>query len=331
MNKNAIMAKVSGAVAKASAKVNKYSPEILLVSGIVGGIATVVLACKATTKINEVLEQPKNEIENIHKAAEEGVICIEQKDSTEIIETEFTETDKKRALAVTYAKTGFAVVKLYAPSIALGTLSIASILASNNIMRKRNLALAAAYATVDRSFKDYRKRVIDRFGEVVDRELKYNLKTEKVEEIVVDPETGKEKKVKKTIEVTDGQLSSPYAKFYDDGCKGWEKDAETNLFFLRAEQNFANDRLKTRGYVFLNEVYERLGIPVTTAGNAVGWIYDPDNPDHEGDNFIDFGIYDTYRQNGKCRDFVNGHERVILLDFNVDGDISDKFARFQRF
>ena len=227
--------------------------------------------------------------------------------------------DAKKDLAITYVQTGVKLVKLYAPSVALGVLSITSILASNNILRKRNVALAAAYATVDKSFKEYRNRVIERFGETVDRELKYNIKAKKIEEVVKDEETGKEKKVKKTIEIGDPNTYSDYARFFDDGCKGWEKDSEYNLMFLRAQQQYANDLLRSRGHLFLNEVYDMLGIPRTKAGQVVGWVYNKDNP--VGDNYVDFGLYDINRE--VVRNFVNGYERTILLDFNVDGNIWD--------
>ena len=60
-----------------------------------------------------------------------------------------------------------------------------------------------------------------------------------------------------------------------------------------------------------------LGIPRTRAGQIVGWIYDKKNP--IGDNYVDFGIYDTNKEAN--RNFVNGYERTILLDFNVEGNI----------
>ena len=189
---------------------------------------------------------------------------------------------------------------------------------SHNILRKRNVALAAAYTAVDKGFKEYRERVIERFGKEVDRELKYNIKAKEIEETVTD-EKGNEKKVKTTIEVADPNLPSPYSKFFDEACPEWHKNPEYNLMFLRGQQRWANDVLMGRGYLFLNEVYQALGIPETEAGQVVGWIYDPDNPDHKGDNYVDFNIYDLHRE--KSRDFVNGYERSILLDFNVDGEI----------
>ena len=228
----------------------------------------------------------------------------------------YTEDDGKNDIRILYAKTGLNIIKLYAPSVILGGLSITAMLTSNNILRKRNIALAAAYTAVDKGFKEYRSRVVERFGEEMDRELRYNLKSKEIEETVVD-EKGKEKTVKKTVNVVDPSTYSVYARFYDDGCNGWTKNPEDNLYFLKCQENYANDLLKTRGHLFLNEVYDMLGIPRTQAGQIVGWVYDEKNP--VGDNFVDFGILDLYDE--KKREFVNGYERTILLDFNVDGEI----------
>lgn len=309
MNTAAIMTKVTRTANRVGFKIQKHSPEILVVTGVIGTVVSAVMACKATTKANDILEETKHQIDMIHECQE-----LNEKG-----ETEYSKEDAKKDLVIVYAQTGLDFVKLYGPSVALGLLSITSILASNNILRKRNIALGAAYAAIDRSFKDYRGRVIERFGEEVDRQLKYNIKAEKVEEIVKDSETGKEKKVKKTIDVANPNDYSAYARFFDEGCLGWEKDAEMNLMFLRSQQQYANDLLISRGHLYLNEVYDMLGIPRTKAGQVVGWVYDPENP--KRDSYVDFGIYDTNRV--KNRDFVNGYERVILLDFNVDGNILD--------
>ena len=288
-------------------QLKKHSPEILIVTGIIGIVTSAVMACKATTKINDILEDTKTQVDKVHTVLEDESISKET----------YSEEDSKKDLAIIYAKTGLNFVKLYGPSILLGAVSIASIVTSNNILRKRNIALAAAYTVVDTGFKEYRGRVIERFGEELDKELKYNIKAENVKETFID-EDGSEKTVDKTVEMTDPHACySNYARFYDDGCKGWTKDPELNLVFLKQTQQYANDRLRARGHLFLNEVYDMLGIPHSSAGQIVGWIYDEDNPN--GDNYVDFGIYDTYKE--KSRDFVNGYERVILLDFNVDGII----------
>lgn len=314
MKKTEFLNKITRTFNKASMTVQKHSPEILVVTGVVGVVASAVMACKATTKVNFVLEETKDNVDVIHNALERGTVKAEQDGA--IVEIPYTVEDHKKDLAIVYAKTGLRFVKLYGPAVLIGAASLGCILTSHNIMRKRNVALAAAYATVDRGFKEYRERLIERFGKDVDRELRYNIKAKEIEETVMN-EDGTESVVKTTVDVADPNLNSDYARFFDEYCIGWTKDPEANLVFLRQQQNFANDMLKARGRVFLNEVYEMLGIPKTKAGQVVGWVYDKNN--EVGDNFIDFGIYDLH--NEQKRDFVNGRERSILLDFNVDGNI----------
>lgn len=306
---------LTGAFSRIGFKFKKYSPEILVVAGVVGVVSSTVLACKATTKVHDILEDTKTQIGQVHQVLEDETIS-EEKYSVE---------DSKKDMAIIYTQTGLKLAKLYGPAIIIGSLSIAAVLTSHNILRKRNIALAAAYTVVDKSFKDYRSRVIERFGEELDRELKYNIQAKEIEEVTIDAK-GKEKTKKTTISVADPNAYSEYARFFEDGCTGWTKDSELNLCFLRQQQDWANEKLKSDGHLFLNDVYYMLGIPKTKAGQVVGWIYDEENP--TGDNFIDFGIYDLHKP--RNRDFVNGYERSILLDFNVDGPIMELLANHQR-
>ena len=310
MGKLEIMNTMTRSFNKFGLQMKKHSPEILVGAGIVGVVASTVMACKATTKLDEVLEEPKEKIEKIHEFMEHPENVPEGK--------EYTEEDGKKDLTIVYTQTAVKVARLYAPAVVLGAVSIAAIVSGHAILRKRNIALAAAYATLDKGFKEYRDRVIERFGKELDRELRYNIKSKEIEEVEVAPD-GTEVVKKKTADVADPNMNSIYARFFDDGCTGWTKDPEYNLMFLRDQQRYANDLLKSRGHIFLNEVYDMLGIQRTKAGACVGWIYDEKNP--IGDNFVDFGIYDLYKD--KNRDFVNGYERTILLDFNVDGNILD--------
>ena len=307
MSRTEIMNRATRAFHKVAFKTKKHSPEILVVTGTIGLITSTVMVCKAGDKAQDILDETKRKLDAIKEVkadhAEDGA---------------YSEEDYKKATALTYIKAGAEFGRLYALPVALGVASVGCIFASHNIMRKRNIALAAAYATVDSSFKDYRGRVIERFGEALDQELKYGITSKEIEETVVD-ENGEEQTVKKTVSVVDPNAHSEYARFFDDGCRNWEKNSEYNLMFLRQAQNWANERLVKRGHLYLNEVYEYLGIPMTKAGHEVGWVYDEKNP--VGDNFVDFGIYDLY--NERARAFVNGYERTILLDFNVDGVISD--------
>ena len=289
-------------------KIKKASPEIMVVAGVVGVVTSTVMACKATTKVNDILEETRKQVDDVHNVLDNDVIT----------EEEYNNDDAKKDLAIIYTQAGVKLIKLYAPSVIVGALSITGILASHKILKKRNVALTAAYATIDRSFKEYRGRVVERFGKELDRELRYNIKAQEIEEKTVDKD-GNETVEKKTISVVDPNMYSDYARIFDNGSMGWTKDPEYNLMFLKLQQNQANDRLRAQGYLFLNDVYDMLGIPRTKAGQIVGWIYDEDNP--VGDNFVDFGIYDIY--NEKACDFVNGRERSIVLDFNVDGNILD--------
>ena len=305
MKKTKISNNITRSLHKVGFKIKKHSPEIL---GVVGVGATVVTACVATTKLSDILDETTDTIEKINET-------VANPDFAD----KYSEEDATKDKVIVYTQTSVKIAKLYAPSVILGVASVGCFLTSHNILRKRNIALAAAYATVDKGFKEYRSRVVERFGEALDQELRFNVKAKEFEEVVIN-EKGEEEIVKKTVSVVDPNTYSDYARFFDEACPGWSKDPEYNLTFLKRQQNFANEKLQTNGFLFLNDVYEMIGIPKTKAGQIVGWIYDEKNP--VGDNFVDFGIYDV--NNEAKRDFVNGYERSILLDFNVDGNIWDK-------
>lgn len=305
MKKITIPNSVTQSIGRACLKFQKHSPEILVAAGVIGIGVSMVMACKATTKANDILEDTKCALDGIHE-------CSEDPD----LSKKYTEEDKKKDLVIVYAQTGVKFAKLYGPSVVMCALSIGCILKSHDIMSKRNAALAAAYAAVDTGFKEYRNRVVERFGKELDQELRYNIKAKEVEERIVD-ENGNEVVETKIVETVNPNTYSDYSRFYDESCTGWVKDPESNLAFLKLQQGYANERLERKGHLFLNEVYDMLGIPRTKAGNIVGWIYDEKHP--IGDNFVDFGLYN--QDSERVRAFINGYERVILLDFNVDGPI----------
>ena len=292
---------------KVSLQAAKHSPEILAGIGVVGVVASTVLACKATMKINDILVDAKDQLDKVKDIANDPAYA-----------DIYNEEDAKKDTTIIYVQKGVEIVKIYLPAITVGAVSIGCLLASNNILRKRNAALGAAYATLDKSYKTYRNRVAERFGDEVEKEIRYGIKAEKVEKTVID-EDGNEVTVEEEVKVMDPNLYSDYARFFDEASPYWQKDPEYNLMFLKAQQQYANDLLKSRGRLFLNEVYEMLGIDKSKAGQIVGWVYDPVNP--IGDNFVDFGIYDMSKD--RVRAFVNGYEPNILLDFNVDGNVWD--------
>ena len=309
MNKTEIISNLTRTLNRTGLKIKKHSPEILLATGTVGVVVSGVMACKATLKVNEILDESKQQIDTIHSVAADPNMA-----------EKYTAEDSKKDLAIVYTQTAVKMIKLYGPSVGLGVVSLGCMISSNRILSKRNVALAAAYTAVDKSFKEYRSRVVERFGKQLDKELRYNIKAKEIEEVSKD-ENGHEVVKKEVVDVIDDDPNtySPYSIVFDDGNEGWDPDPERTKFFLIQQQNWANERLKAKGHLFLNEVYDMLGARRTKAGAQVGWVYDENNV--VGDNYVDFGIFDTRRS--KARDFVNGYEKVIVLDFNVDGYILD--------
>lgn len=146
MKKLAFMNTISRSAHRMAFKLQKHSPEILVVAGVIGAVASAVMACKATTKLGDILDDSRDKIDSIHDV-------IENPDK---VNGEYTQEDGNKDLAIVYTQTALKVAKVYAPAVILGGLSITAILTSNNILRKRNIALAAAYTAVDKSFKEYR-------------------------------------------------------------------------------------------------------------------------------------------------------------------------------
>lgn len=315
--------KVTRAFHTAALRLRVHSPEILVVTGVVGTVVGTVMACKATMKLDDILSEAVENVERVKKA-EIGTFP-KASDPSETVN--YTEDDRKKDLTIAYVQAGVKVAKLYTPAAVVMTASVASILTGHNLLRKRNLALAAAYATVDNSYRLYREGVIDKFGEAVDRDIRHGVKPVEITDTVTDEKTGEPKEVKRTVDAVDvfegisgGHHLSEYAKLFEAGCKGWKKDMDYNELFLKAQQQYANDLLISRGHLFLNEVYDMLGFEATKAGQIVGWTYDPKKP--SGDNFVDFGIREVCDTHGL--EFEENWEPAFLLDFNVDGNILDR-------
>ena len=311
--KNNWLSKVSTSAARFAGKaeftIKKNSPEILLGAGIVGFVGTIVLACRATCRADEVLEFHRRKIKDINDAKE---IADADPEGEMSYDVEIYRQDK----AIRYLKTTGSLAKLYAPTVAVGTLSLACILTSRNIMQKRYLGVVAAYNGVSAAFEEYRKRVRDEYGEDLDKHFRYGTT---YDELPVYDENGKKTKEKEQVEKTETEMVMPTddsCRFFDSSNPNWDKNPTFSMMWLRGQQNILNDILHTRGHVFLNEVYDALGFPHTPQGAVLGWI------DGEGDNCIDFGLYDPNKES--VRRFVNGVDNVIMLEFNHDGVIWDK-------
>lgn len=305
MKKTELAIKAGQILVKTKLGIKKHSPEILVATGIGTGIAAAIIACKRTIKANDIITEARKNLQNIEDAKE---LAANNK-------VEYTEENEQADRELIGKQVTVGMVKTYALPVGLGVLSITCILAGHHILKKRNVALAAAYSALSTDFMNYRKRVVDKYGKDVDFMLKNGLEKQIVANQVVDPETGEVKETKEEVLTYDGDKLSQYARIFDEvGSTQWTPSADHNRAFLLMEQNYFNERIRTRGYIFLNEVYERLGFRPTKAGSVVGWVYQ--NADYEG---IDFGIFTAHTQ--KAAEFLEGTEPSIILDFNVQGDI----------
>lgn len=287
----------------------KYSPEILTTIGIIGVVVAGVMAARATLKLEPIVDKVQDGLNTTNELKKS--IALEHSADTKVKNNvdHYSQEDYIKDKTEVYVRGTVEIIKLYGPSISLAVVSIGCILASHGIMRSRNATLVAAYNVLEKSFASYRNRVVEEYGPEKDEE--YRSGTRRVKD--VDFESGKE--VERVVK--DPNSYSQYAKFFDESNVNWVKNNEYNLIFLKAQQQYANDMLKARGHVFLNDVYDSLGIERTSAGSVVGWVVRKSG----GDNFIDFGMYDENSE--RARAFINGNERSIFLDFNVDGVIYD--------
>ena len=287
---------------KAQLTVRKHSPEILMVAGVIGTVAGAVMACKETLELEDVLDECKQEKMELE---EQYAMC-----------EKYSEDALKKDQVKLTIKQVAKIVKLYAPSVIMEATSIGVIFASNDIMRKRNASMAAAYATLNSMYKRYRQNVIESYGEEVDKDMRFGVKHEKVTEI--DEDGNKVKIDARIVDLDNTALAiSDYSRFFQAGCRGFDSSSgRYNILYLKGIQAMFNNKLIADGYVMLNDVYRELGFDTIPEGWSIGWVYDETNP--IGDNYIDFGLYEARNKNQRA---VNDWEPVILMDFNVDGNL----------
>lgn len=292
-----IPAKVSSSVGRQVLIAQKHSPRVLFVAGVIGVGATVVLACRATLKLDEVLTDAEKDIQNAKMALE-------------LKRSDYTSRQYNKDMAVIYTKHAVQIGKLYAPAVIVGAFSIASLTGSHNILTQRNAGLTAAYAASEKALREYRERVSSELGIDKEREIYHGA----VKKTVTVEDTNGPKKEKHTVV---GDSLSPYAVLWGrTTTNDWKQDPASNHYFLRMKQAWLNDQLYAKGYVSLNDVYDELGLPRTKAGQIVGWVKG------NGDSFIDFGCWSGENPLA-FHDFFIGDEDHIWLDFNVDGNVLD--------
>lgn len=271
-------------VAKVALGVRKNLPKICLWVGAGSEIGAVVTTAVATSKVEPILDDHKQRMDILKKE-------------------EHNEKEMRVLTAKEYVKTTGKMAKLYALPAALEGVSQVCRFGGHHILSKRYQAAVGAFMGVSEAFRAYRNRVVEKEGK--DADDLYMGAVEKTEVKTDEEGNVQEKKVV----VMNNDLSI-YARIFDAGNEHWGKSAEMNMSFLKSQQITANDMLHNRGFLFLNEVYDLLGIPRSEAGQYVGWV------EGMGDDYVDFGIYASENKNA-----IDCFEPSIWLDFNVDGDI----------
>lgn len=307
--------KLPTAFYKAGFWTKKHSPELLLAGAIVTMAGSVVSAVVATTKLNKTLK-PYN--------AKINTIKLKMKDDNAIQNGVVSVKECKKELTSTYFKAGLQIAKLYLPSVLCFGTGVTCMFGSHKIMKGRNLALAAAYTTLENGYNAYRQRVKDEVGDDAEERIYKDIRKEKVE--VVDPKTGKTKTV--TKEVPHAGKDKVWDVMWDCANIGWERDAVLNFRFLIGQQAYLNEKLRRQGYLFLSDVYDALGYDVELLGaeraqasHILGWIYDP--MDKSIDSYVSFGL----TQPGSDIALPNIAKQIEMnepnfwLSLNVDGDI----------
>ena len=272
----------------------KHAPTILTGAGTVGLVGTAVLASRATLTYKELI------------AGEVMVIT----DGPNLMKRNehYTEEEFRKDRIVCYSRIVTKTVKHYAPTIALGVASVAAFWWSHSIQSKRIAGLAAAYTALDASYRKYKKSVASVIGEE---------SMKKVEEKILDDVlfTDEPFEYDKMAESVIPEYS-PYARIIDENASVWDPSDDITELNIHAQLNYMNDILRTRGYLFLSDVYDALGIPRTPASQVVGWLWKKG----DGDHYVSFGDIEGHRikfwDDSRRREVAN-----YLLDFNVDGEI----------
>lgn len=231
---------------------------ILTCVGGIGIVATAVVAVKATPKALRLIEEAKEE----------------------------------KGEELTKLEVANVAGPVYIPAVLIGAATIAAIFGANVLNKRQQAVLMSAYALVDSSYKDYKKKVEELYGEDADRAVRNSIAEDKYAE-------------------EDDEI-----KIDDDG-KRLFFDVLSNRYFrstmedvLRAEYNL-NRQLMVAGGAYLNEFYNFLDIPEITAGKELGW-----SPgileSHYGASWIEFDHEEVTMDDGlECCVISMRYEPVI--------------------
>lgn len=278
---------------KGAFKLKKYAPEILVAVGVTGVVSATVLACKETLDAKPILEDAKNDLDEIHVADNDPRISYE----------EYSKDQVKRDITRVYVATGKKLAKVYWPSAALMTVSLACMVGSHIMVKRRLNYTLAAYTALSNSFREYRRRLEENLGESTVHEAGDKVSDDHM------------------IKVED---KPSYTLIFDRTNKNWKDSVEYNLTFLKGTQRYLDYELKKWGFMCANDALKELGFEPFENGQIDIWKYNPDNQSNFGDGYISFGLYN--KDGSKSEDLIRyekGEVDYLVLRLNVDQTVYD--------
>lgn len=285
-----------------------HTPEILVGSGVVGFVVTVVQACKATTKAHDILETKEDALADNDAALKDEIISQKVYDEN---------------ARIINRNARWMLIKAYTPMATGMAVSVILVLGGYRMINGRLVKTAAAYKILEDGFGRYRENVRDEFGEETDWRMLNSIRPERLEAANAEREANREieadkKRKRKNYEKRRTAHQEVYSKFFDQYSDRWRRSwtPEQVWEYLRQKQREANDMLNIRKHIFLNEVYDLLGLDRTEEGAVVGWILTKSNPNSK----VDFGLEDMPEE--ERRKFLSAERNEdikIWLHFNPDG------------
>lgn len=281
---------ITRAAGRTALRAQKNSPTILFVGGVVGVVGATVLACKATLKLTPVLDEIEKDLIDV-----------------EVMNARSTVSEKQinREKASIYIQSTGKIAKLYAPSVVVGVISIGCLTKSHRQLTQRNAVLTGAYVSLQQFLESYRGRVREKIGEEEERNVYYSSTPV---ELARDGKNGPEK-----YYGSRPTGKGPYSAMFEAGNLNFQDAGEYNIHFINMQQQILTDKLRAQGYLFLNDVYKRLDIPVTEEGQICGWFVGAS----ESDDYVAIKIIPLHDMRGS-----------LLLDFNVAGVVSDMLPKW---
>lgn len=287
---------------------NHWPAIVTIVS--VGGIAYgVYKMCKASTKLNEAMEPHRKMEESIVDSHNKGVI---------------DDAEFKKKIGMTKIEQAKDVAKLYAPGFLLVASSTLGFLFSNRELGKRVVNAQNMALQYHDSYQKLKQNVQNAIGkkatQAVEHQINSGVKT------VEDEVTGKKIEKGFCYMTVDGDMisASIYSVFFNNTCNGFDEDSRKNNYeYLKSLEHDMNNRLRRKGYLWLSDVYNALGIVPDNYNEAIknsGWI-DPNGKfgylikDTNGickyEDKIDFCLNDI-----ELHKYDNNEDPIWLLDFN---------------